>query len=228
MIYTAVSRYRRIQLRGMGGEVLVSAGDYEKIARFRWYLAMKGKYSEYPYCLRYIRRADGTVFGRLMHRELFGLPSTRIARRILIDHRDGDGLNNIRHNLRVSTYAHNLINAGTSVGKLASRLKGVQSMGNSFGAYLSLGPSGRLYLGSGHDEVWIAKVYDAVVDHMYGDEFPQLNFPHLKPWYRTRKILNSLPDWKVDMIENRRIELEDELTWARSEADKYAREAMGY
>ena len=95
--------YREIPLvKGRGeivGWTVVDEADYEALSRWSW------------------RLKDGAYVHRIqvvyMHREVLGLT---FGDGLVGDHKDGDGLNNRRSNLRVVTHAHNCQNVASKVG----------------------------------------------------------------------------------------------------------------
>ena len=90
--------------------------EYEhEICRFRWkILRASGKL----YACR-TRKVSGRSYRTiLMHREILAAP-----RGVLVDHIDGDGLNNTRANLRLCNGRQNLANRVSTRGR--SRFKGV-------------------------------------------------------------------------------------------------------
>lgn len=98
--------------------VLVDDEDYEYLSTFKWNQA--GKPGRFIYACRSARRSLGergtTV---LMHRVIMNAPSG-----MMVDHRDGNTLNNQRSNLRVCTRAQNMWNAKPSRNSTSS-VKGV-------------------------------------------------------------------------------------------------------
>ena len=91
-----------------------------------------------------------------------------------VDHRNGNGLDNRRQNLRPVTHAQNQVNRGANRGH--DTFKGVQRMKN--GTYRAvLGrKGGNLHLGMFTDEVQAALAYDRAAVQHHG-EFARLNFP---------------------------------------------------
>lgn len=82
-----------------------------------------------------------------LHRIIQGRKEQRtLQQKELVDHEDGDGLNNTRHNLRLATHANNCQNSKRS--KLnSSGFKGVSQTGNKWRAQIN--PSGkRIHLGT--------------------------------------------------------------------------------
>lgn len=75
---------------------LVDSDDYELVSQFSW-SSTPGRKTSY---------AVGWVNGRVvkMHRLILGFPDEHV------DHRDGNGLNNTRHNLRKATVSQNHAN----------------------------------------------------------------------------------------------------------------------
>jgi hypothetical protein len=93
-----------------------------------------------------------------------------------VDHKDGNGLNNCRGNLRPCTQAQNLRNQSKSLG-LSSQFKGVSWFKpvRKWRAYVSL--NGKQHsLGYYDCEVEAAQAYDWSAQIYFG-EFAKLNFP---------------------------------------------------
>lgn len=99
--------YRQVPLRGRGdvvrAQAIVDAADYDWLASWHWHMI------EVRTGLRYAR--GGPENRTYMHRLLMG--ATRGDGQE-VDHRDGDGLNNRRSNLRVVTHAINQQNMHVS------------------------------------------------------------------------------------------------------------------
>jgi hypothetical protein len=94
-----------------GLSVLVDEQDAEWLARYRW-RAIRIRHTWYAV------RDDGETL-IYMHREIIGAPAGAI-----VDHIDGNGLNNQRCNLRLVTPGENAINAAKRAG-CSSRHRGV-------------------------------------------------------------------------------------------------------
>ncbi len=87
------------------GVALVDDADYDAVADLTWRLH-KPNPNGTPYAV-HSYRVNGAIRMHYMHRFVLKLP----PRRPLVDHWDGDGLNNQRHNLRVATISQNGGNA---------------------------------------------------------------------------------------------------------------------
>jgi hypothetical protein len=89
-----------------GFVTIVDDEDFEWASQFSW-TAVKGRKDCY-YAGRVAKviRPDGTFrhTGRQMQRDLLD-PEMKLARSVLVDHRDKDTLNNQRHNLRLVDYS---------------------------------------------------------------------------------------------------------------------------
>lgn len=94
---------------------------------------------------------------------------------VLVDHRDGDGLNNRRLNLRICTSLQNQANR-TKNSSGSSKYKGVTKDRRS-GAWVaqSSEKNKHIYLGSFDSEIEAANAYDEYALNRFG-EFSKLNF----------------------------------------------------
>lgn len=97
-----------------GKQTLVSDEDFEELAQHKWAFATEG------YAYRLVR-VEGKLVAIYMHRQIVGLePGDKRE----VDHDDGDGLNNVRTNLRVCTHGQNQHNRRVSSNS-KSGVKGV-------------------------------------------------------------------------------------------------------
>lgn len=99
---------------------LVDASDYARISHFNWYAWGSVKGPHLIYAIRAIRLASGRCSKRSMHREIMGAKKGDI-----IDHRNRDGLDNRRQNLRFCPQSQNLGNSRQHKNAGSSRFKGV-------------------------------------------------------------------------------------------------------
>lgn len=106
------------------------------------------------------RRIDHKVY---VHQVVLPLPS-----RLVVDHRDGNGLHNKRGNLRALTSNHNA-HLQTKRPKCSSRYRGVSRRGVRWFAYINA--NGRQHsLGTYSCEADAAAAYNAAAQDRYGDQ----------------------------------------------------------
>lgn len=96
-----------------GGNVaLVDAEDYPLLSRYKWHMTNNG-YVETTVVI------GGKKINILMHRFIMGIPTSMV-----IDHKDGDKLNNTKENLRITYQSKNVVNSTKRKGT-SSKYKGV-------------------------------------------------------------------------------------------------------
>jgi AP2 domain len=160
-----------VPLRGekaAGRVVLVDDEDYDLVMQYKWHVMEtpgKGnRRARGPYAQTNTRRKDGKATTTQMHAMITGYLQT--------DHRDHNGLNNQRSNLRDATVAENNMNSRAQLRK-KSRFKGVTYLG--WLARISVNGKQR-QIGFFETEEEAARAYDAAAREGYG-EFAYLNFP---------------------------------------------------
>lgn len=150
-----------------GKVALVSDQDYLKVAVYLWHAA-KGKRTWYA--VRGVRKA-GKMTRVYMHREICSAP-----RKIPVDHRDQNGLNNQRRNLRLATRSKNGQNVSKTSGR-TSQFKGVWRSTRPQGFKAGIRVNRRLiHLGYFKSSKEAAKAYDAAA-RAHFKTFARLNFP---------------------------------------------------
>jgi len=150
---------RRIPL-GNGLFATVDAADYKKLSKYQWHASPHGR-TVYASCC-----TGGRVV--YMHRMIM-----RPRQGYVVDHIDGNGLNNRRCNLRVCTRRQNQANQGPRGG--SSRFAGVYRHKNKWEAAIRCRGK-RYYLGLFDDEVQAAKARDRKAYELHGER-AYLNFP---------------------------------------------------
>ena len=113
----ASPEYREIPLT-QGKVALVDAEDYEALAQFKWF-AHWSPCAKTFYAERWAPNARTEHRMIRMHRQILNPPDG-----VETDHRDGNGLNNKRSNLREATKSQNMHNRMASVNN-TSGFKGV-------------------------------------------------------------------------------------------------------
>ncbi len=149
-----------------GKVALVDDEDFERINQFKWYAH---KIREMWYATR-----SSTRF--YMHRVIMNAPSG-----MLVDHKDRDGLNNQKYNLRVTTNAKNLWNQGKHKDN-TSGYKGVSfdKKSKKWLVQIRVNDGNARHLGYFDTVEEGAHAYDRAAKELHG-EFAYLNFRDAQP-----------------------------------------------
>ena len=148
-----------------GKVALVDDEDYDFLMQWKWHITMGGSRKTYYAC-----RAKRIP--RLMHNVLLNPPKG-----MQVDHKDRDGLNCQRSNLRICTHGENQMNKGVWA---KSGYKGVT-------IYAHIGGGGnKKALGTFTTAEAAARAYDKEAKKLYG-EFALLNFPE-------NQVSDRIPD----------------------------------
>lgn len=159
---------------------LVDDEDYDYLMQFNW-CAIKGGHTFYATTT--IKQPDGRRMMTQMHRLILKVTD----KKIFIDHKDHNGINNQRSNIRICNYALNNCNKIAQISS-TSKYLGVSwhpyKRKRKDGSYLHYGyweavlGKGKIQyrLGLFKDEILAAKAYDAKAKEIHG-EFANLNFP---------------------------------------------------
>lgn len=156
-----------------GLSAVIDECDLERVSGMCWYAleTETGFYAARGVCAA--SSPTGRYLSILMHRLIMGLG---FGDKRLVDHKDGNTLDNRRENLRVCTKAQNTWNR-QSVKKGRSGFIGVHPSPNGKWRAVLLGENKRrIYLGTFVDPVEAARQYDAAASALRG-EFVCLNFP---------------------------------------------------
>jgi hypothetical protein len=158
---------KQIQLT-QGKFALVDDNDFDWLNQWKWCAAFNGGLWR-AIRTKYDNNIKTTVF---MHREIMGLCGDGGQE---VDHRNRNGLDNRRDNLRVCNHSENVCNR--KVQKHTSIYKGVYWNTSRKGWQALIRSNLKShYLGVFNSEVLAAKAYDEAAQKYHG-EFAALNFP---------------------------------------------------
>lgn len=145
---------------------VVDDEDYAKLSRYKWCVTICNN-------KKYVSRGEtkhGKTITYKMHNAI--MPTSK---KLDIDHRDNDGLNNQKSNLRICTRSQNSWNGSSHIDGV-SKYKGVHFRRDikKWTSQIKKGET-RLTLGCFVNEIEAAKAYDAAAKELFG-EFARLNF----------------------------------------------------
>lgn len=153
---------------------LVDDEDYPLLMKYNWHLGPKQCNSQYA--IRHIYKGDKRSTTS-MHREIIQVPNGKI-----IDHIDGNGLNNQKSNLRICTIQNNCMNRNMQYG--TSLFKGVSAHNKNWRARIKF--NGKIYnLGTFPNEILAAEQYNNAAMLLFG------NFAKLNP---INKVIQEIKD----------------------------------
>lgn len=152
-----------------GKEVYVDDEDYDYLNKFNW--SYNGRYA--------VSNINKNTIN--MHRLIIKINNINIPKGYIVDHIDGDGLNNTKLNLRVCTQSNNQMNKAKTKSKTTSKYKGVyfDKHNKKWNATIEHSIDGnrkKINLGLFDDEELSARVYDVNAITLFG-EYARTNFP---------------------------------------------------
>ncbi|MEY8188628.1 AP2 domain-containing protein [Peribacillus simplex] len=144
---------------------LVDDDIYEQLTKHRWRFDGNG------YIVRQGKVYEGDMYKKTisLHREVMGFSDS------MIDHIDGDVLNNTRSNLRPCNKSTNSMNSSKQKRETSSKYKGVSlfKRTNKYSAYIKKNGK-RRHLGYFLTEDEAAMAYNSAAKELFG-EFARLN-----------------------------------------------------
>jgi hypothetical protein len=143
---------------------IVDVENYEKLSQYDWHLWESGSYNQYA-----IRYEEGKSLK--IHRVIMNAPVG-----LVVDHKNGNGLDNRKTNLRITTQAQNQYTRKKYKGKTTSQYKGVHRKSGRKTYCAKIGYKGKsIFLGYFENELDAAKAYDEAAKKYHG-EYARLNF----------------------------------------------------
>jgi len=165
------SEVREIQL-SQGKVALVDAEDYEELSKYSWYASSNGVNTTYAVM------AGG---GASMHRKIMEDYLDEIPDNLSIDHRNTNGLDNRKTNLRLANKSQQAANSIKQT-NCSSVYKGVTKFGDKWISQIMYKRT-HYHLGLFEDETIAAIRYDVAALFYFG-EFARLNFPEYLTDYK--------------------------------------------
>jgi hypothetical protein len=146
---------------------LVDDEDFKRINQHKWYAHKTG---EYWYAHRNSSSKNGVRYTITMHQEILGL---EYGNETEIDHRNGNGLDNQKENIRICNRSENMRNRKIQIH--SSKYKGVCFCKdkNKWQSYICHNLN-QIYLGRFGSEIEAARAYNVAARKYFG-EFAKLN-----------------------------------------------------
>jgi hypothetical protein len=155
---------KKIYLKNNRGVTFVDDCDHEYLSQFNWYLNInKTKTKELHYVQGWVNKKLVRLHRLLMNPD----------KHMVVDHIDGNGLNNLRNNLRVATKSQNEANARSKTKKFKGVYFDKRKSRKKWYAYIQ--KDGKMYGLKYHlTEKDAAIAYNNKAKELYGD-FALLN-----------------------------------------------------
>jgi hypothetical protein len=145
---------------------VVDDEDFEKLNRYKWRALKRILKNRVNY---YAVRTECCGKNRYMHREILGVVDTKIE----VDHKDSNGLNNQKTNIRPANHRENQQHS-TKQPNCSSRFKGVSLHRGKWKVQIKPPNRPQIYIGMFDDEHIAASVYNAAAKR-YFKEFALTN-----------------------------------------------------
>lgn len=156
-----------------GYQAIVDDDDFDWLSMMPWHAVKTGRGGAYVYAAN-SKREDGRSKRTMMHR----LIADAIGKPGLVDHENGDTLDNRRSNIRRCNRSGNRANSSKSspaASPFSSRFKGVRRA--SSGRWIARIGAGGQRVGMFDHEIAAALAYDMAARERYG-AFARINFPY--------------------------------------------------
>jgi len=156
-----------------GYVALVDDQDFERVNQYKWHASEDRRPDvsvRTVYAKRGVKRDDGTWTTLYLHSFIMDAPEG-----LDVDHRDSNGLNNQRYNIRVATRSQNMGNRRKQAS--SSQFKGITWYKRDGKWQVQIRINGnQKHLGYFDSETDAALAYDAAARNHFG-EFALTNFP---------------------------------------------------
>lgn len=159
--------FKKIALSN-GMSILVDESDFEKLNKYKWHVHVRKSSCGNTYY------AVSKIGGKSVsaHRMILNPPNG-----FVVDHVNGNGLDNRRSNLRFATHGQNIANSFKAIGR-TSKFKGVHLNKESNKWFAQISVNGKTKnVGIFKHEISAALAYDVEAIKQYG-KFAKVNFPN--------------------------------------------------
>lgn len=163
-----MNKFKKINVVG-GHEAIVDAEDYERVNSKRWWLKKSGSgRSNYAYN---VQVKNGKQIRTSMHRFILEIP---FVRGFVIDHKNGNGLDNRKKNLRICTLSENAMNSRTPKNNSTGH-KGVSfnKNTNKYQVHISF-KNKQIFIGQFSNKIYASIAYNTAARIFHG-KFAKLN-----------------------------------------------------
>lgn len=150
-----------------GYKTIVDDDDFEYLCKQKWHVKICGR-SHYA-CGKKWNTSTQTSTNIKMHRTILGVTDPKI----IVDHADGDGLNNIRSNIRICTRSENQANRMIKYGSSMYRGVSWDKRAEKWHCYIGWERK-MIHLGSFDNEIDAAKRYNQEAEKLF-KEFAVFN-----------------------------------------------------
>lgn len=145
-----------------GQQALVDDNDFEYLNQYHWHAAPNRTKTGF-YAVRNSVSQSGTRLKIRMHREIMTVYDPKLE----VDHVDGQGLNNQKHNLRVCSHSNNIKNQRKRKG--SSKYRGVKRHGDKYWRADIMCNYKRYFLGLFTTQEQAARAYRLAAKRLYGE-----------------------------------------------------------
>ena len=151
-----------------GYQAIVDEEDYGRIAVFKW-RTVPSLHTEYA---SRTRQENGKVYNILMHRFILNIYDPKI----FVDHKNGNGLDNTKENLRIATRNQNMRNLTRTRANNSSGYRGVsfEKQTGKWLAYIYVNGKQKK-LGRHENVLDAALAFDVAAQELFGDFCGKLN-----------------------------------------------------
>lgn len=159
---------RRIKLT-QGQFALIDDIDFERISQYKWHaVKASNKHSWYANTNIWIKKDGKKIrYSLRMHRFLLNTPKGKV-----VDHINGNGLDNRRENIRICDQKNNVCNAIAHRNSI-SKYRGVSLQSGKWKVQIQINKK-KIHLGYFDSEEEAAQVYNKAAKKYHG-EFARLN-----------------------------------------------------